>query len=117
MPKAKGKTPAKSKAAKVVNEEPNMIDHVVSEEDLQANPELIEKGVVVGQTIQIPEDAVVGDDTEEPEEDEEAQEKVGELSVYKENGDFVRTYSAEIHGKGYKALAKEFASKIEGSVK
>lgn len=38
--------------AKTVEEE--MMDHVVTEDDLEANPELAEKGVKVGDTIKIP---------------------------------------------------------------
>lgn len=34
--------------------EDEMIDHVVTEEDLEANPELAEEGVKVGDTIKVP---------------------------------------------------------------
>jgi hypothetical protein len=34
---------------------PKMIDHVVTQEDIDANPDLVTEGITVGQTIQIPE--------------------------------------------------------------
>jgi len=46
--------PSASDASEVNLESPKMIDHVVSKEDLENNPELKEQGVKVGETIQIP---------------------------------------------------------------
>lgn len=52
-------------------------------------------------------------EAEETEEDEEV--KGGSVSVYqKSTGQFIRTYSKEVHGKNYKDLAEEFAGKVEG---
>lgn len=42
---------------------------------------------------------------------------VTEFSVYDEGGKFVRTYSVEIHGKEAKQLARQFATKIKGTIK
>ncbi len=134
MPKGKSKAPAKSKPAskktdviKRVETSKDDIYHVVTEEDLNTNPELAEQGVRVGETIVIPKDAIVEapEDSEEEieeeednsEEEEEEETSEDESSVYKENGEFVRTYSKSLHGKDFKKLAKEFASKIGGSVK
>lgn len=36
-------------------QKPKMVDHVVTQEDLDANPDLVKDGVKVGETIQIPE--------------------------------------------------------------
>ena len=133
MPKAKTTAPAKSKSAskksdviKSVETSENDIEHVVTEEDLNTNPELAEQGVKVGETIVIPKDAIVEapedskEETEEEDEDSEEEEEEtneDEASVYKENGEFVRAYSKEVHGKDFKKLAKEFAGKIGGQVK
>lgn len=133
MPKGKSNASAKAKAkAKDTDiirsneSEAEMVDHVVTEEDLAANPELKERGVEAGQTIQVSADSIVDEESEESEEEaedesdeEEADEESDkdEASVYKENGEFVRTYSKSVHGKDFKKLAKEFAGKIGGSVK
>lgn len=119
MPKGKPNTAAKAKKAeKATKPEPKMIDHVVTKEDMVANPELAEKGVVVGETIQIPEDAIVpGEDDNNEDDDDDDDSSEDDASVYKDNGEFVRTYSKSVHGKDFKKLAKEFASKISGSVK
>lgn len=41
----------------------------------------------------------------------------GSLSVYDKNGNFVRTYTAEAHGKRAKEYAEEYAGKIGGTVR
>jgi len=124
MPKAKTTAPAKSKSAskksdviKSVETSENDIEHVVTEEDLNTNPELAEQGVKVGETIVIPKDAIVEAPENSKEETEEEETNEDEASVYKENGEFVRAYSKEVHGKDFKKLAKEFAGKIGGQVK
>ena len=124
MPKAKTTAPAKSKTAskksdviKSVETSENDIEHVVTEEDLNTNPELAEQGVKVGETIVIPKDAIVEAPEDSKEETEEEETNEDEASVYKENGEFVRAYSKEVHGKDFKKLAKEFAGKIGGQVK
>lgn len=35
----------------------------------------------------------------------------GAVSVFAPNGDFIREYSAEVHGKDFADLAKQFATK------
>ena len=43
--------------------------------------------------------------------------KEGEVSVYNGNGDVVRVYSSEQHGKDYLKLAKEFAESRSFTIK
>ena len=38
-------------------------------------------------------------------------EVVEEIKVYDKRGKYIRTYSKEVHGKDYKKLAEQFASK------
>ncbi len=40
-----------------------------------------------------------------------------EFAVFNANGDYVRTYTVEKHGEEAKALAKQYADKIGGTVK
>lgn len=47
------------------NEE-GMIEHVVTQEDLDANPELLQRGVKVGETIMIPEAALDDEEDKQP---------------------------------------------------
>ena len=50
-------------------------------------------------------------------EGEEKIEVVSKANVYDKNGNFVRTYDEEIHGKDFKKLADGYAKKIGGKVK
>jgi hypothetical protein len=61
-------------AKKKKAEEIELIDHVVTQEDLDINPELVLQGVEVGETIQMPVAA-------EEEEEEEVVEEVEEVKV------------------------------------
>ena len=132
--KGKGAKKAAAKPA-VKAPEAKLVDHIVTAEDLAGNPGLTEQGVKEGDTIQIPEDVIITDvpeavipptseeeDEEEngdndDEEDDEDESASKEVSVLKENGEFVRSYSLSDHGKDYKKLAKEYAGKIGGSIK
>lgn len=87
------------------------IKHVVSQEDVESNPEL-EQIVEVGETIEIPEEAIV-DETAMYLSDEEP---TVSWSVFKADK-FIRTYSIEIHGIDAGQLAKQFAEKVGGEVK
>ncbi len=40
-----------------------------------------------------------------------------EFSVYNAQGDFIRTYSVEIHGENAGELAQGFSNKINGKIK
>ena len=42
---------------------------------------------------------------------------ITKADVYDKNGNFVRAYDEEIHGKDFKKLADEYAKKISGKVK
>ena len=54
---------------------------------------------------------------EEPVEEEVEESKAGEYAVYAKNGDYIRTYSNDRHGKDAKKLAEGFAKKVKGKVK
>ena len=43
--------------------------------------------------------------------------KSAEARVYNKDGNYVRSYTHELHGKEFLDYAKEFAKKIGGSVK
>ncbi len=60
--------------------EEKMIDHVVTEEDLKNDPDLVDLGIEVGETIEIPADdprANPSTKEETPEEETEAEEVEG----------------------------------------
>ena len=48
---------------------------------------------------------------------EEKVKLITKVDVYDKNGNFVRTYDEEIHGKDFKKLADEYAKKISGKVR
>jgi len=50
-------------------------------------------------------------------EDAKIEVKSKEASVYGKGGEFIRTYSQDIHGKDYLKLAEGFAGKVGGTVK
>jgi len=49
--------------------------------------------------------------------EEEKVKLITKADVYDKNGNFVRAYDEEIHGKDFKKLADEYAKKISGKVK
>ena len=78
------------------------VPHIVSEEDLINNPELVENGVKVGDEIQLPKSPKA------PKSDK------SEFTVDR-GEDVVRTYSVEIHGPDAEKLANEFVSHTPGT--
>lgn len=97
--------------AKCMAKNKKSIKHVVSQEDIENNPEL-EQIVEVGETIEIPEEAII----DEPAMVALDEEPTVSWSVFKADK-FIRTYSIEIHGIDAGQLAKQFAEKIGGEVK
>jgi len=83
----------------VTKEELKMVDHVVTQEDLDNNPALVEGGVAVGDTIQVPEEA--------PTKKSSKVERV----VFKLRGGTTREFSNEVHGEAFEELASEFSKK------
>lgn len=69
----KAKTDSASAQGSGSNENKELFDHIVVQEDLDANPELAESGVKVGDTIQVPVKSDVPDQVSEGD-DEEKQE-------------------------------------------
>ena len=62
------------------------------------------KKIVKEEGLEIPEDVKI-------------EVKSKEASVYGKGGEFIRTYSQDIHGKDYLKLAKGFAGKVGGTIK
>lgn len=50
----------------------------------------------------------------EVKDDAEIEVKPKEVKVYDIKGNYIRTYSLEVHGKKYIELANEFAGKVGG---
>lgn len=74
----------------------DMIDHVVTQEDLDNNPQLAAEGVKLGETIQVPAPEV----------------KVEKGSVaFRLRDGKVRVFSKEVHGEDFEDLAKQFGDK------
>lgn len=48
---------------------------------------------------------------------EAPEEEEGESATVTKNGNFVRSYTKEVHGKNFRKLAEEYAGKIGGKVK
>lgn len=46
----------------------NLVEHVITQEDLDRNPELVEKGVQVGETVKIPAGVKLSDEQEQKDE-------------------------------------------------
>ena len=57
-----------------------LVDHVVTEEDLKNDPDLVDLGIKVGETVQYPEGDVPKDNTEEVKE-EPVEEEVQEVKA------------------------------------
>ena len=47
-------------------------------------------------------------------EEEKIKSSKNEASIYDPDGNFIRTYTKELHGKDFEALAKGFAGKVAG---
>lgn len=101
------KTPeqkAAEKAAKAAaTAAPEMVDHEVTQEDLDNNPELVTEGVAVGDVIQIP----------KPEKTLKSP-KSGVVFVLV--GGAKREFSKEVHGDEFESLADQFATKHEAKI-
>jgi hypothetical protein len=80
-------------AAKKVKKAP--VEHEISQEDLDNNPELVEDGVHVGDVIELP--------------------PLTEGVVVTWNGG-TRAYTKDVHGKDFRELAQEFATKHNGTL-
>ncbi len=81
------------KAKKQVEE---TIPHIVTEEDLVNNPDLVTEGIKVGDEIQIPKPSAT--DTQE----------IDHTDIYDDADQFVRQYSREVHGDNFAELAESY---------
>jgi hypothetical protein len=95
-------------------EEPEMVPHIVTEEDLANNPELAKAGIQVGDEIQVPkvEDE---EDNDEPAPEDTAKEQ-DSYYVWTAEGDFYKCFSVAEHGADAEKKAKALAEEIGGSV-
>lgn len=64
----------------------------------------------------LPAEGATSTDADKKDEEEDTGGK-GSATVYNKTGAPVRTYTKAVHGKEYKDLAKEYATKIGGSVR
>lgn len=94
------KLAAQKKAAADAAKAPKMIEVEVTQEMLDANPEWATNGVVVGDTIEIPNEDV----KEEPPVKPVKKGKSGLFAIVTNNGEYIRTYEDE-------DLAEEFVGK------
>jgi hypothetical protein len=118
-PRTKAKTAKDKKASTVANvanvANAETVDHTVTQEDLDANPELVEQGIAVGEVIQIlaPEDAEDAREAAAAANGLDAPKKGSRSVDVLRGSEYVRTYSSAVHGEGFLELAKELASKDE----
>lgn len=88
-------------------EEPKLIDHVLTEEDMAKNPELAEKGLKVGDTVQVPEaeeGAEAKKDDQEPEKPEPKPEAPKEEEAKSDEMPLVRSHAhLRLHSDGKQA--------------
>lgn len=80
----------------------------VKKEEVVEKVEVIEEVVGAGKDVEVVEEA--------PKQAEKAVTPK-EYAVYGPDKKYIRTYSTEIHGKDAKALAEQFAKKINGTIK
>lgn len=91
---AKGKSNTPAQGAEGVNEE--LFDHVVTQEDLDKNPELVDAGVEVGETIQIPKKDDTGNES-----GESKSYVVADGKSFRDKNNFEKEYKAGDDIKGF----------------
>lgn len=80
-----------AKKKKEAAEEIELVDHVITQEDLDANPDLVLQGIEVGETVQLP--AEISDTPEDAE--ELIEEEVKELGLASELPEWARSKGVE----------------------
>ena len=90
------------------------IPHVITTEDLKANPQLAAEGVQVGEEVTLPaeDDGGANQVRDWPQNPAKS-----EFHVHNADGGLARTYSISVHGENAESLAKQYAGKIGGSVR
>lgn len=114
---------ARPKKQDKVKEEKNAgVSHVVTQEDMDLNPSLAEQGVKVGDIILVEDQESQNGDTDvntdvntETNTIIPPSKGTTEVAVVK-NGHFIRSYSKEIHGEDFLALAGDMATKINADL-
>lgn len=109
-PKAAGAAkPAKAAAPKV--EAPKTVKKILTQEDLDLNPQLLAEGYKVGDEVEV-EDENAGDagvDAAATTNKVAAPKKNAvSVDIVKGGIEYIRTYSAEVHGEDFQELAEEY---------
>lgn len=103
------KTAAQKKAEKEVAKEKEVVskEFTVTQEYMDAHPEIKENGIAVGDIIELDENEVVGEEEESDEKETKAAKgSKGAMAVLANGNEYIRTYGAD-----QKDELKEFVSK------
>lgn len=110
-PKKAAGTAKKAAGAAVKAAEPKIIKKTLTQEDLDLNPQLLADGYKVGDEVEV-EDENAGDEgvnaAATANKVTAPKKNAVSVDIIKNGSEYIRTYSAEVHGEDFHDLADEY---------